>query len=141
MLCRRWFWGSLCYAITGWAVLLAGAPSSVFGTYAKPGAADRIELKPAAPGKVGVTIRLVYDAGQSCQLAETGVWKDNKVVVEAGGLTDDEPCVLEMTFHGRQVRLKDAGLRCSKVFCGTRGTLDEVSLPKRGTAAKKKSSR
>jgi hypothetical protein len=98
-------------------------------------------LKSAATGKVGVAIRLVYAAGQSCQLEETGVWRDHKVIVKADGLTENEPCVLELTFQGAQVRLKDAGLRCSKVFCGTRGTLDAVSLPKRAAASKKKTSR
>jgi Fe2+ transport system protein FeoA len=122
-------------------VLSAAAPASIFGTYSKPGAPDSIELKSAAEGKVGIAIRLVYAAGQSCQLEEMGVWKDHKVVVKAGGLTENEPCVLELTFQGGQVRLKDAGLRCSKVFCGTRGTLDEVSLPKGVAATEKKPGR
>jgi hypothetical protein len=139
--CRRWLWGSLFCGFAGWAVLSAAAPASIFGTYSKPGTPDSIELKSAAAGKVGVAIRLVYAAGQSCQLEETGVWTDHKLIVKAGGLTENEPCVLELTFHGPQVRLKDAGLRCSKVFCGTRGTLDEVSLPKRAAATKKKPSR
>jgi len=139
--CRRWLWGSLFCGFAGWAALSAAAPASIFGTYSKPGTPDSIELKSAAAGKVGVAIRLVYAAGQSCQLEETGVWTDHKLIVKAGGLTENEPCVLELTFHGPQVRLKDAGLRCSKVFCGTRGTLDEVSLPKRAAATKKKPSR
>jgi hypothetical protein len=134
-------WGSLFCGFAGWAILSAAAPANIFGTYSKPDTPDSIELKSAAAGKVGVAIRLVYAAGQSCQLEEVGVWKDHKVVVKAGGLTEDEPCVLELTFHGAQVRLKDAGLRCSKVFCGTRGTLDEVSLPKRVAATEKKPSR
>ena len=137
MRCRRW----LCVGgFAGWAVLSAAAPASIFGTYSKPGTPDSIELKSAAAGKVDVAIRLVYAAGQSCQLEQTGIWTDHKLIVKADGLTEDEPCVLELTFHGAQVRLKDAGLRCSKIFCGTRGTLDEVSLPKRVAAPKKKPS-
>jgi hypothetical protein len=136
-----WLWGSLFCGLVGLAVLSAAAPASIFGTYSKPGAPDSIELKSAAAGKVGVAIRLVYAAGQSCQLEKMGVWKDHKVIVKAGGLTEDEPCVLELTFHGGQVRLKDAGLRCSKVFCGTHGTLDAVSLPKRIAATNKKPDR
>jgi hypothetical protein len=136
-----WLWGSFFCGFGGVAVLLAAAPAGIFGTYSKPGAPDSIELKSSAAGKVGVAIRLVYAAGQSCQLEEMGVWKDHKVIVKAGGLTEDEPCVLELTFHGARVRLTDAGLRCSKVFCGTRGTLDAVSLPKRVAATNKKPDR
>ena len=141
MRCRRWLWGSLFCGFAGWAALSAAAPASIFGTYSKPGTPDSIELKSAAAGKVDVAIRLVYAAGQSCQLEQTGIWTDHKLIVKADGLTENEPCVLELTFHGAQVRLKDAGLRCSKVFCGTRGTLDEVSLPKRAAVTKKKPSR
>ena len=132
-----WLCGSLICGLAGWAVLYAAAPVNIFGTYAKPGAPDSIELKSAGAGKIGVAIRLVYAAGQSCQLEETGVWMDRKVVVKTGGLTDDQPCVLELTFQRGHVRLKDAGLRCSKVFCGTRGTLDAVRLPKQVAAPKK----
>ena len=141
MRCRGWLWGSLVCGFSGWAVLSAAAPASIFGTYSKPGVPDSIELKSAAAGQVGVAIRLVYAAGQSCQLEQVGVWQDHKLIIKADGLTEDEPCVLELTFRGRQVRLKDAGLRCSKVFCGTRGTLDEVSLPKRVAAPKKRPGR
>jgi hypothetical protein len=130
--------GSLVCGFAGWAALSAAAPASIFGTYSKPGTPDYIQLKPAAAGKVEVALRLVYAAGQSCQLKETGVWTDHKVIVKADGLDENEPCLLELTFQDAQVRLKDAGLRCSKVFCGTRGTLDEVSLPKRAAASKKK---
>lgn len=141
MRCGVWLCGSLVCGFAGWAVLSAAAPASIFGTYSRPGTPDSIEVKSAPAGKVGVAIRLVYAAGQSCQLEETGVWKDHKVIVQAQGLVENEPCVLELTFHGAQVRLKDAGLRCSKVFCGTRGTLDAVRLPRRVSTPKKEPSR
>jgi len=141
MRCGVWLCGSLVCGFAGWAVLSAAAPAGIFGTYSKPGAPDRIELKSAAAGTVGVAIRLVYPAGQSCQLEKTGVWTGHKVIVKAGGIDENQPCVLELTFQGAQVRLKDAGLRCSRVFCGTRGTLDEVSLPKLVSVPKRKPSR
>jgi hypothetical protein len=39
---------------------------------------------------------------------------------------------LNVFFDKGRVRLRDEGYRCAPVYCGTRGKLDDVSLPKSG---------
>jgi hypothetical protein len=126
--------GILC---TG-SFVAAEAPVSIFGKYAKAcpspkpcrPTADSLQLTRKSDDKVGVAIRLIYAAGHSCQIDGVGVWKDNKVAIEAEGLEDNKPCRLEISLQGGTATLRDVGMRCTPVYCGTRGTFQGVTFQK-----------
>jgi hypothetical protein len=65
-----------------------------------------------------------------------GKWSQDHVAVVADGLDADRPCKLNLFFENRRVLLTDDGLQCAPVYCGTRGKLDKVSLPKFGSNRK-----
>ena len=107
------------------------APRSIFGLYAPPAGQDSIRITRRRDGKIGVALKLYYANGHTCQLNKAGEWLDDRVLITAEGLDQNQPCKLEASFSNGHVLLKDDGLRCAPVYCGTRGKLDGVSLPKR----------
>ncbi len=45
-------------------------------------------------------------------------------------LDSSSPCRLNVFFSKGGILLKDGGLRCAPLYCGTHGKLDNVSRPK-----------
>lgn len=111
------------------------APESIFGLYAPPSARtagqDNIRITRRRDGTIDVALKLYYANGHTCQLNKPGEWLGDHVLISAEGLDQNQPCKLEASFSKGHVLLKDDGLRCAPVYCGTRGKLDGVSLPKR----------
>jgi hypothetical protein len=115
----------------------ARPPQSIFGTYGQPSAGhDSIRIGGQANGKIGVAIRLYFSNGHTCQMNKDGEWRDDHIAVIAEGLDASRPCSLNAFFDKGRVLLKDMGYQCAPVYCGTRGKLDNVSLPK--TSANRK---
>jgi len=109
-----------------------GPPRSIFGTYGQFAAGrDSIRVIERANGKIGLAIKLYYSNGHTCQLNADGDWRDAHVIVVAEGLDPSRPCTLDVFFSDSRVSLKDVGLRCAPVYCGSRGKLDNVGLSKR----------
>jgi hypothetical protein len=81
-------------------------------------------------GRIGVAIKLDYANGHTCRLNAEGGWSGDHVAIVAEGLDSNSPCRLNLFFSQGGILLKDDGLRCAPVYCGTRGKLDDVSLPK-----------
>jgi len=109
----------------------AGPPQSIFGAYGRLTAGqDSIRVSENANGKIGVALKLYYSTGHTCQLNNAGEWRDDHVAVVADGLDANRPCNLNLFFQKGRVLLKDEGLRCAPVYCGARGKLDGVRLPK-----------
>ncbi|MGA3028607.1 MAG: hypothetical protein ABSF98_28005 [Bryobacteraceae bacterium] len=120
-------------------------PPAIFGTWVGPNtncssasghpcpdtAPDAIRVTRQKGNKVGIAVKLHFENGQTCQLDKTGEWLHDHVVVRAGGINPGEQCELKAMFQGGGVQLSDEGQRCSRVYCGTRGTFDGVSLPRR----------
>ena len=104
---------------------------SIFGIYGRlaPGQ-DSIGVSERPGGKIGVALKLYYSMGHTCQLTGEGEWRDDHVAVVADGLDANRPCKLNLFFENGHVLLKDEGLRCTPVYCGARGKLDNVRLPK-----------
>ena len=115
----------------------ASPPQNIFGTYARRLAGrDSIRVSRKANGKIGLTISLHYENGHTCQMSQDGEWRDDHVVVTAEGLDATHPCFLQLFFDKGRVVLKDVGYQCAPVYCGTRGKLDSVTLPKINTNRK-----
>jgi hypothetical protein len=91
---------------------------------------DSIQVTEKANGKIGVDLKLYYANGHTCRLKKDGEWQEDHVAVVADGLDRNRSCKLNAFFDKDRVLLKDEGLQCAPVYCGTRGTLDNVSLPK-----------
>jgi hypothetical protein len=109
----------------------AGPTKSVFGFYGQPTSGhDSIRVTEKSNGQIGVNLKLYYSNGHTCQLNQDGKWSQDHVAVIAEGLDAKRPCRLNLFFEDRRVLLKDDGLLCTPVYCGTRGKLDNVSLPK-----------
>jgi hypothetical protein len=106
-------------------------PQSIFGTYGQssPGR-DSVQISGKANGKIGVAIRLYFSNGHTCRLNADGEWRDDHVAIAAEGLSAARPCKLNVFFDKGRALLKDEGYQCAPVYCGTRGKLDDVSLPK-----------
>lgn len=110
-----------------------GPSKSAFGVYGQPSAGhDSIEVSEKANHRIGVKLKLYYSSGHTCQLNQDGKWSQDHVAIVAEGLDADRPCRLNLFFQDGRVLLKDEDLRCAPVYCGTRGKLDDVSLPKFG---------
>lgn len=110
------------------------APRAIFGVYAHAGQHDYIRVMPAAgEGKVEIALKLYYANGHVCQLEKAGDWQRDRVLIVTEGLVENEPCRLEASFVKGGVVLKDEGQRCARLYCGTRGKLDGVTVPKRNT--------
>lgn len=107
------------------------APRNVFGLYGKPTVgSDSIQVVDKAAGRVGVRLKLYYANGHTCQLRKDANWSEDHLAIVAEGLEAGKPCRLNLFFAADRVALKDDGLACAPVYCGARGTLDQVSLPK-----------
>ena len=109
----------------------APPPPGIFGTYGQttPGR-DSIRITKKSDGKIGVAIKLYYSSGHTCTLNSDGEWHEDRVIVVAQGLEANRSCILNAFFDKDRILLKDEGLRCAPVYCGTRGKLDDVNLPK-----------
>lgn len=104
---------------------------SVFGIYGQPTSGhDSIRITEKSGGRIGVNLKLYYSNGHTCQMNMDGKWNQEHVEVIADGLDANRPCKLNVFFEDRRVVLKDDGFECTPVYCGTRGKLDSVSLPK-----------
>ena len=112
------------------------APKMIYGVYAPRSGEDFIRITPRDNGKAGLALKLYYANGHTCQLDKEGEWRGDHLLVVADGLNENEPCKLEVFFSKGQALLKDPGGRCARVYCGSRGKLDDVSLPKRRPARK-----
>jgi hypothetical protein len=109
----------------------AGPAKSVFGFYGQPTSGhDSIQVTEKPNDGIGVNLKLYYSNGHTCQLNMDGKWSQDHVAIVAQGLDANRPCRLNLFFEDRRVLLKDDGLLCAPVYCGTRGKLDNVSLPK-----------
>jgi hypothetical protein len=106
-------------------------PKSVFGVYGQRTAGhDAIEVIEKADGRIGVNLKLYYSNGHTCQLNKDGKWSEDHVAIVAEGLDANRACKLNLFFENGRVLLKDEGSQCAPVYCGTRGKLDDASLPK-----------
>jgi hypothetical protein len=106
-------------------------PKSVFGVYGQPTAGhDSIEVIEKADGRIRVNLKLYYSNGHTCQFNKDGKWSEDHVAIVAEGLDTNRPCRLNLFFENDRVLLKDEGFQCAPVYCGTRGKLDDASLPK-----------
>ena len=116
-----------------------GPLPSIFGVYGQltPGR-DSVRITRRPNGKIGVAIKLYYASGHTCTLSRDGDWREDHVEMVAEGLDVNQPCKLSAFFERGYVLLKDDGLRCAPVYCGTRGKFDGVSLPKSGATANPK---
>jgi hypothetical protein len=143
---RRW---TLCLLVgCAWCLPLASlqppesAPKRIFGLYGPSGKSqnaggrDLIRVSRGQSGQIGVAIKLYYANGHTCELNKAGKWDTDHVLLTADGLNEIEPCKLEAYFPKGGILLKDEGQRCARVYCGTRGKLDAVSLTKKRSADK-----
>ncbi len=104
---------------------------SIFGVYGEPTAGhDSIRIAKAANRQIAVNIQLYYANGHTCRLTADGQWMGDHVGIVAEGMDAKHPCRLNMFFENHRVRLQDQGSQCAPVYCGTRGKLDDASLPK-----------
>jgi hypothetical protein len=107
------------------------AIKGIFGVYGRPTAGhDSIQVTEKADGRIGVDLRLYFSNGHTCQLNQNGKWSEDHLAIVAEGLNANQPCRLNLFFDNHRVLLKDEGLQCAPVYCGTRGKLDNASLPK-----------
>jgi len=109
----------------------AKPPNGIAGVYGQQAAGhDWVRIVKKRDARFGVSLKLYYANGHTCQLNQEGEWKDDHLAVVADGLDPNAPCQLQVFSRGGRILLKDEGLRCAPVYCGTRGKLDGVSLPK-----------
>lgn len=133
MVMRRFAWCGIVAAASTLPVSGQGpAPlKSIFGTYGQPvPGRNSIQITERANGKIGVELKLYYANGHTCKLSKDGEWHQDHVAVVADGIDQSRPCSLNAFFSKDRILLKDDGLQCAPVYCGTRGKLDGVSLPK-----------
>jgi hypothetical protein len=104
---------------------------SVVGLYGQlaPGH-NSIQVTEKANGRIGVSLKLYYSNGHTCQMNKDAKWSEDHLAIVAEGLDANRQCRLNLFFENGHVLLKDEGLQCAPVYCGTRGTLDKVDLPK-----------
>jgi hypothetical protein len=108
-----------------------GPGKSVFGVYGQAKAGhDYIRVTSKSEDRIGVNLKLYYSDGHTCQLNKDGKWIGDHIAVVAEGLDESRPCRLNLFFQNHNVLLQDEGLQCAPVYCGTRGKLDNASLPK-----------
>jgi hypothetical protein len=121
--------GISCGVITAMSQSSSAPVKSVFGTYGQPGH-DSIQVTEKPNGRIGVNLKLYFSNGHTCRLSKDGKWSEDHVAIVADGLDANRSCKLNLFFENRRVLLKDDSLQCAPVYCGTRGKLDGVSLPK-----------
>ena|SRR5690349_19641363 len=108
------------------------APRTIFGLYGSGRTGrDFVRVMARENGKIGLNLKLYYANGQTCALNKEGEWIGDHLVVAAEGLKENEPCKLEVFFPKGRILFKDEGQRCAQVYCGSRGKLDEVTLPRK----------
>jgi hypothetical protein len=108
-----------------------GPGKGVFGLYGQASAGhDFMRVTEKGNGRIGVSLKLYYANGHTCQLNKDGQWSEDHVAIVAEGLDENRPCKLNLFFENHHVVLKDEGLQCAPVYCGTRGKLDDTSLSK-----------
>lgn len=115
--------------------LVSQAPSrpdkTVFGLYGQPTAGhNSVKVTEKADGQIAVNLKLYYAAGHTCQLNKDAKWSGDHLAIIAEGLDENRQCRLNLFFENGHVLLKDEGFECAPVYCGTRGKLDNVELPK-----------
>ncbi|MBV9769307.1 MAG: hypothetical protein JOZ32_07040 [Bryobacterales bacterium] len=104
---------------------------SIFGVYGQPGAGhDSIRVTEKNAGRIEVNLKLYYSNGHICRVNKDGKWSKDHLAIIADGLDVNRPCKLNLFFENHRVLLKDDGFQCAPVYCGTRGKLDNASLPK-----------
>ena len=130
-------------AVACWLPLASQTPSNdvppktIFGVYGTSGkTGDTVRVSRAAQGKIALALKLYYANGHTCALNKDGEWHGDHLLLVTEGISENEPCKLEAAFPPGRVVLKDEGQRCARVYCGTRGKLDGVSLPKKSSARK-----
>lgn len=84
---------------------------------------------PTANDGVWVEVNLLFHNGHTCEFQGNGEWRGNHVLVQK---YDAEACELRVSFKGGKAILSDDG-RCRATSCGARGSLDGMTLPKRGS--------
>lgn len=132
-----WCLGVLCAVICGVGPLPVASQArarpvpGIFGIYKQPRPGrDSIRVTQRPDGKIAVAIKLYYANGHTCQLNKNGDWREDHVAIVAEGLDAGQSCRLSAFFDNGRILLKDEGFQCTPVYCGTRGKLDNVSLPK-----------
>lgn len=125
----------ICCGVIGSLHLVSQAPAgpkkTVFGVYGQPTAGhNSIKVTEQADGQIAVALKLYYAAGHTCQLNKDAKWSGDHLAIVAEGLDENRQCKLNLFFQNGHVLLKDEGLQCAPVYCGTRGKLDNVDLPK-----------
>ena len=105
--------------------------NGIFGIYGQPTPGhDSIQVTKKANERIGVNLKLYYASGHTCRLSQDGKWSQDHIAIMAEGLDSNRPCRLNLFFENHRVLLKDEGSQCARVYCGTRGKLDNASLPK-----------
>lgn len=105
--------------------------NSIFGLYGQTTRGhDSIHVTEKADDRIGVSLKFYFANGHTCQLNKDGKWSQDHVAIVAEGLDANRPCRLNLFFENHRVLLKDEGFQCAPVYCGTRGKLDDASLPK-----------
>jgi hypothetical protein len=114
-------------------------PQSIFGVYANRTVVcfsgetpcegpvlDYAMVIPTADKQARVDVDLNYSNGHSCHFEAGASWEDN-------GLTaiGDSDCKLRFRFNRNKLTIEDPDGNC-RSYCGARGTLNDVTLPKRG---------
>jgi hypothetical protein len=139
---RQLFHGLI--AVACWLPLAGQTPSTdlppktIFGVYgaSRKTGGDSIRVTRAAQGKIALALKLYYANGHTCALNKDAEWHGDHLLLATEGISENEPCKLEAAFPSGRIVLKDEGQRCARVYCGTRGKLDGVSLPKKSSAQK-----
>ena len=120
---------------------LAAAQSpaeSIYGTYSKA-PNDTVAVVKQEDGTILVSCRLIFGAGQTCEMEGPAAWKNGVLTVRSEGLEENKPCVLEFHVAAGRVTVRDVQDNCRPVYCGTRGRFDGASLAKPVTKKKQSS--
>ena len=112
-------------------------PKAIYGVYGSMRKGrDAIRITPADNGKAKMSLKLYYAYGHTCTLNKEADWQSDHLVITEPGANEHENCKLEASFSQNRILLKDSGQRCARIYCGTRGKLDAVSLRKTGSVSK-----
>jgi hypothetical protein len=123
-------------------------PKSIFGRYSQTeplcmytgsegeiecggDAESYIDLQPAEGNRVAVRSELIFFNAHVCDFESVGEWVGDELRVPSE--IEDIGCVLILRFRDGQVVTDDPGGRC-KSYCGARGGLRIIELPKLSAA-------